>query len=224
MRKPCSVAIAVLQCAVLSGLVVIVSNPETSLAQTSIPTSDRVTSYALTEIKFPGAIRTGTIALNDRGDIVGDYFDSSLIRHGFLLKQGTFTTIDLPNSTFTEATAINNAGVVSGYFSDSNNVVHGYLLYRGVFTIYDFPGATATFAGAVNDELQVVGIYLDGSSNEHGYLLNHGTFTSIDYPGDVAGTEAIGINNRGEIVGDFIGQGISALWMFQRRSTRNVPD
>lgn len=118
-----SVAIAVLQCAVLAG-VVIVFNPETLAAQVPISTSTRATSFTFREVKFPGAIRTKALGLNDQGEVVGAYFDSSGVFHGYLLRQGNFTTVDPPNSTRTEATGINNAGIISGYLTDSNNLVH----------------------------------------------------------------------------------------------------
>ena len=38
----------------------------------------------------------------------------------------------------------------------------------------------------------------------HGYLLDKGVFTATDHPDAVAETVATGINNRGQIVGDYI--------------------
>lgn len=119
----CHCSIAVLQCAVLAG-VVIVFNPETLTAQVPISTSTRATSFTFREVKFPGAIRTKALGLNDQGEVVGAYFDSSCVFHGYLLRQGNFTTVDPPNSTRTEATGINNASIISGYLTDSNNLVH----------------------------------------------------------------------------------------------------
>ena len=36
----------------------------------------------------------------------------------------------------------------------------------------------------------------------HGFLLSGSTFASIDFPG-AASSEALGINNRGDVVGDY---------------------
>jgi len=42
--------------------------------------------------------------------------------------------------------------------------------------------------------------YFDTARHPHGFLWHAGEFESIDVPGSV-GTAALGINNRGEIVG-----------------------
>jgi hypothetical protein len=52
----------------------------------------------------------------------------------------------------------------------------------------------------LNDRGQIVGQYEAGGV-VHGFLLDRGTFTTIDAPGASRITQAIGINNRGEIVG-----------------------
>src|SRR5690349_11987587 len=45
--------------------------------------------------------------VNDRGDVVGVYFDDAGFQHGFLLdKKGTFSTLDFPTSSDTWATGI----------------------------------------------------------------------------------------------------------------------
>src|SRR6516225_7756300 len=81
------------------------------------PASDQgSTSYTYTSIDYPGAARSRANGINDRGDIVGIYLDSSGVWHGYLLSGGTFTTIDAPGSIQTRTTSINNRGVIGGYF------------------------------------------------------------------------------------------------------------
>ena len=51
---------------------------------------------------------------------------------------------------------------------------------------------------------QVVGLYFDNIHRDHGFLYSNGTFTTIDDPLAVdGGTAAMGINNQGQIVGDY---------------------
>ncbi len=162
-----------------------------------------IAPFSFTTIDFPGATRTRAVGLNDHGDIVGDYRDSSGVFHGYLLSHGNFTTFDPPGSIQTRGLAINNLGVIGGTFLDSSNARHSYLLNHGAFTIFDFPGATATFLQGINDLGQVVGTYIDSAGNTHGFLRTAGNFTTIDFPGAVQGTVAGGINDRGQIVGNF---------------------
>jgi probable HAF family extracellular repeat protein len=58
---------------------------------------------------------TALYGLNDRGQIVGQYSDSSC--HGFLLDGDTFTTIDNPDAQFaTGAADINDRGQIVGFY------------------------------------------------------------------------------------------------------------
>src|ERR1700747_1155311 len=88
----------------------------------SAQTSGLSVSYSFTTIDFPGGSRTRSVGINDRGDIVGDYFDSAGVQHGYLLSNGTFTTFDPPGSIQTRSNSINNLGVIGGHFLDSNSL------------------------------------------------------------------------------------------------------
>ena len=54
---------------------------------------------------------------------------------------------------------------------------------------------------------QIVGEQFD--EGIRGFLLDKGTFTAIDFPG-AAGTTALGINARGQIVGMYVTQDTGA--------------
>jgi probable HAF family extracellular repeat protein len=64
-------------------------------------------------------------------------------------------------------------------------------------------------ATGINASGHIVGIYSDAGGNSHGFLLKGGTFFTVDVPGSLVGvsgtlqTEANGINNAGDIVGDY---------------------
>src|SRR5258707_259326 len=66
--------------------------------------------------------------INGTGQIVGLYYDSGGITHGFLLSGGTYTTLDDPlatNGTF--ARNIDDAGQIVGLYNDANGT-HGFFL------------------------------------------------------------------------------------------------
>src|SRR5262249_22820384 len=68
----------------------------------------------LDDVPGAGGRNGGTVplGLNDNGVIVGDYTTSpdgrTLVRHGFVLSDGVYTTIDVPGATLTVATGISN--------------------------------------------------------------------------------------------------------------------
>ncbi len=119
-------------------------------------------------IDFPGVLGTSATAINDVGNIVGNYSactgqDSKggscfvAQAHGFLLSGGTYSSFDPPGSVGTFATAINNSGEIAGTYIDGSNKTHGFVLKSGAFSIIDFPGASLTQVTGVNDKGQIVG-------------------------------------------------------------------
>jgi len=152
-------------------------------------------------VNIPDATQQLATGVNDSGEIVGQYSDSSGAWHGYLQSGGTFTTIDVPFSgaTWTETEGIANTGDVVGYWLDATTS-HGFLLSGGTYTSFDFPGAAFTIAYGSNKHGEITGFYGDTNGVYHGFTLSGGIYTSIDAPGATA-TEAYGINDTGDIVG-----------------------
>lgn len=155
-------------------------------------------------VDVPGSLPGFTIAfgINDRGQITGNYRDSTVGHiHGFLLSNGSFTTIDFPGATATRARGINNPGAIVGRYGP-RSATHGFLFASGSFSTIDFPGSIATAAFGINDLGQIVGNFKASNGAVHGFLLSSGSFSVIDFPGSTF-TTALGINNRDEIVGSY---------------------
>jgi hypothetical protein len=76
----------------------------------------------------------GTVGygINDGGTIVGAFFDSRTVGHGFTRSvKGKITVFDAPKTGTgkgegTDAFAINLMGDVASYIDDSVDVLHGY--------------------------------------------------------------------------------------------------
>jgi probable HAF family extracellular repeat protein len=161
-----------------------------------------------TTIDVPGSMGTTARGINNHGQIVGNYLDVDGMRvdrcerdlrgcHGFLLDHGVFITIDEPASSGTTVSGINNHGQIVGHGDH-----RGFLWENGIFTPIKAPGAKSfTTATDINDNGQIVGFH-DSSGGRSGFVLSDGEFTSLDFPG-VSQTGALGINNRGEIVGGY---------------------
>src|SRR5207249_1001532 len=104
--------------------------------------SQQATVYTFTRIDVPfSALGAAPLAINDRGQIIGVYSDSTG-DHGFLCDTGVFTTIDVAFSGAFATTAfgINNRGQIVGRYLDSC-CVHGFVYDGGLFTTIDVPSA-----------------------------------------------------------------------------------
>jgi len=168
----------------------------------------------LTFIDVPEASgQLGTVAtgINPRGDIVGSYVTDDYNFHGFLLRNGTFTTLDAPGVVFpgppttggTFPTAINPQGDIVGYYNDSSVSVRGFLLSGGLYTTIDVPGSNGTaIPTGINARGDIVGFYFDSSGQGIGFALRDGTVSTIAAPGALS-TVPWGINARGDVVGSY---------------------
>jgi probable HAF family extracellular repeat protein len=155
-------------------------------------------------------VRTQPHAINNRGQIVGDYLDAEGKYHGFLLDGGVFITIDAPGGTSTKALDIDDSGRVVGISLNAaniittNDVVRGFLRdAQGSFTPIDAPGTTQTSAFGINNARQIVGDYQDAQGRPRGFLLDKGVFTTIDATDPLRGTFVFDINDRGQLTGAF---------------------
>jgi uncharacterized membrane protein len=158
------------------------------------------------EIDFPGASSTQCHGINKNGEIVGRYFDGRnpgqgggggrQQEHGFLLRDGVFTSVDYPDSATTDAWKITDGGDIVGDWSTNATLigsqhiesVHGYILRDGEFTSFDVPRALNTGS--------------DQKFVEHGFVLAAGSYSRFDFP-DSMWTDGNAINDHGLIVGSY---------------------
>jgi uncharacterized membrane protein len=158
-----------------------------------------------------GQTGTGTLGINDRGEILGVYEDRGrVVRHFVRDRRGRFTVIDDPPGTRSdrlsyETIDINNRGEIVGFYNDDQGVTTtGFLRTKnGRFVEIRVPGSQVTGPFKVNDRRQVVGLYVDAEGALHGFLWHDGDYETVDVPGATA-TAPLGINNRGQIVGSYI--------------------
>ena len=88
---------------------------------------------------------------------------------------------------------------------------------HGNVTAIVVPGSARTLPTGINDQGQIAGTYVFGAlgflldpdlfgnfilGGEHGFVLDKGVFRTIDVPG-ANGTSVSGINNRGDLVGNY---------------------
>ena len=171
-----------------------------------------MTTYTFSTLDEPLATGgTDAYAINDAGQIVGDYYDSLGTAYGFLANGSatiayTFSVLDAPSgSGGTNAFGINNAGQVVGQYIGNGGLLHGFLYSGGTYsTLDDSLGTNGTVANGINNAGQIVGGYFDNNSMAHGFLYSGGAYTTLDDPSGSSGTIAFGINNTGQIVGEYV--------------------
>src|SRR5262249_1825279 len=144
-----------------------------------------------TTFDYPGAgNNTLPQKINERGDIVGEFVDSSGVVRGFVrFSDGTFSDpIVDPNDTvgFTEGRGINNARTVAGDYVISDGTVHSFLLSGGTFTEYDVPGALQTNLLGINNPGDLTGTFDPGDGIFQALIDHGGTITSYSVPGALA--------------------------------------
>ena len=77
----------------------------------------REANGSLTTLAFPDAVATVPFGINNRGHVVGFYLDANQVRHGFLFKNGAYTTIDHPlASSDSQAHDLNDRGQIVGLY------------------------------------------------------------------------------------------------------------
>jgi probable HAF family extracellular repeat protein len=156
-----------------------------------------------TTLDVPNSTGTGVSGINDAGQVVGSY---TIQPHGgpplgFLYSNGVYTTIDVPGTQFTEAWGINDNGQIVGTSS-----LGGFVDVNNSFTTISLQ--SVTFALGINNAGQVVGRYGGSNGGLDGFLDTNGSITTIDWPGATISL-AYGINDSGQIVGNFFDGGLS---------------
>ena len=146
-------------------------------------------SQVVTTLHIPGAELSFAYGINNKGEVVGYWYDDQFNTHGYLLSGGKITNIDLPHTLGIATTGINDQGIIVGTFANEDaTAIHGFLLYRGQFALLDYPGAFATTPTGINNAGDVVGYYQikdDPNSPFVGFVWRKGTFTTLTYPGAV---------------------------------------
>lgn len=164
----------------------------------------RTPNGTVTTIDYPGAPNSAANGINNHGDIVGAYGDQ-FTTTGFLLRERVYSSFEDPNAAPMQTAPynLNDFELISGSFTDTAGSDHGFLLRGTHYTTVDFPMADNTDGYGDNDLGQLVGIY-NSSGPNHGFLFDsvRSRFLSFDAP-DVAASQVHGINNRGQITGNY---------------------
>ena len=144
---------------------------------------------------FLGTRDLGTVYLVGPfgGIYQGAYVDAKGVNHGFLYKNGTYTTIDDPYAGIkpeqgTITVDYNLAGVVLGYYAAANGLIHGFTYKNGTYTaVPDAPGAgtnpgQGTEPGVITNMGTIIGSYINAKGNSVGYIDRDGIYANLPRP------------------------------------------
>jgi probable HAF family extracellular repeat protein len=146
-------------------------------------------------------------ALNNRGDVVVQV-SASTGHQAWLWDTGTGINL----APIVVATDINSRGQVVGRSAE----FRGLLLDRGGLTDLGDLGHGGTFPFAINERGQVVGYAASGPNSHHAFLWNRGMMSDLGTLNAGWSSEAVAVNNRGEVLVQDINfaQGIVQAWLY----------
>ena len=173
-----------------------------------------------------GGLGAFPLAMNNRGQVVGLSPTSPVPGPSglppiapFLWSKGEMLNLGTLGGTLGMATAINESGRVVGFSNlAGDSVTHAFLWEHGAMTDLGTIGGTFANANWLNDAGEVIGFGTNtGDVELHAFIWSHGAIRDL---GTVAGdnaSNAFGINNRGQVVGQswfFDGQQVTASHAF----------
>ncbi len=127
------------------------------------------------------------LGINDRGTAAGYFGSGADDKH--------------PNQLL----GVNNNGVAAGFYNDAAGASHGYLYWiqkRSFVPVRVPVKADSVVASGINDRGDVSGFYTLGKRTSAFVLTRH-SFISINLGGKT-NTQALGINNKDQVVGSFV--------------------
>jgi hypothetical protein len=170
--------------------------------------------HAFTVVNFPGAASTQVTGINAAGDVSRIYVDSTGANHGFTRIGGTFTTVDdSASAVFNQALGINNSNETVGYYTLNPAGAPGDIAYSQKgdgFTNINalLPANFNSQAVGINSAATpwIVGFYQPdaGLTTSFGFVDEGGTIITLR-PFSSTFTQALGVNDLGEIVGSYVG-------------------
>jgi hypothetical protein len=172
---------------------------------TVVPPYSRPSDF--TAENFPSAMeqQTQVTGINNAGNTVGFWVDTSGANHGFTDFGGVFTSYDDPLSSaspiFTQFLGVNDADGVAGFYNNAAGNSEAFTFSSGAFTPVTPPNTTSATAIDVNNSGEVSGFDVSSINGDTcGFLDNGGTFQELLYPGS-SFTQFLGLNNNSLVVG-----------------------
>src|ERR1035438_4194567 len=167
---------------------------------------------------------TQALGINNSGTIAG--FSGNPTALGFTLTlPNTFAAENFPAAASTMVTGINQNGDTVGIYVDAGGTTHGFTDIGGTFHTVDQPGTVFNQGLGINllDETVGYSSAIDpaGMVGQDAYSQLGGVFTSVNALLPLNDdSQAVGINNAGNIVGFYMPTATTSVGFLDRKSTR----
>jgi len=164
--------------------------------------------------------------INNSGMVSGNYADSNNISHGFVGSGARFLKVDYPGGTSTALYGLNNLGVAIGTYTDSagNNHTATYTISTRTWAqLPDIPNYSGSAGFCINDAGYAIGTAYGNPSVAWFFDPGSATYSFISVPGVNPGnTDALCINNKDEIVGNYFAKVKSHSFLFAYGAYENI--
>ena len=171
----------------------------TSATATVAPEPPR---YTLVSLGSLGGETSQALAINARGDVVGDSSRADGSTHGFLWRNGKIADLGvLPGGDFSSARDVNQRGEITGVSGIDGGERSAVVWRNGqIRALGTLPGGQVSIGLAINDGGTVVGVSQSSDGNR-AFAWQNGTMRDLGLLPGGSFSLARGINNRGVIVG-----------------------
>jgi probable HAF family extracellular repeat protein len=147
------------------------------------------------------------MAINDSGQAVGYFNDTSGPQHAFLYSNGNVTDLGSLGGQSAAAFDLNNAGQITGYATlADNSTQHAFLITGGKMQDIGTLGGTnsggrgVNSSGSVTGSSEVAGCTASFCS-KHAFLYSNGKMTDLGLLPGGASSFGIAVNDRNDVVG-----------------------
>jgi len=167
-----------------------------------------LSDQTITSFDVPASSTTQLGGINNVGQIAGRYFPAPglVIARGFVKEGESYAFFGFPDAQGPAGTSpydVNDVGQIVGEVLTSTGF-EGFLFQSNTFSIIKRPNGGSVELSAINNAGQLTGSFRDFNGG-HGFVTVNGRFYQIDVPGVTAiafGTQALGINDLGQVVGN----------------------
>ena len=139
-------------------------------------------------------------SINDIGQVVGAYQTTcEQYSHAFLYHDDKMSDLGTLGGGSSVATSINNSGEIVGYSDMADGHLHGFLYTNGVMADLTLLGNFCNYdniAYAINNCGQIAGVF-----GYRAFFYSNGIVTNLGTVGNDNYSCALGMNDRGQVVG-----------------------
>jgi len=181
----------------------------------------------MTDLGTLGGRDSTALAINARGEVVGESSTARGLEHAFLWKNGTMRDLGTLGTRYVTSTAVaidDRGRVVGDSFrarvTQTGQRSHAFIWQNGTMTDLGTLGApyVDSHAVAINGRGQVAGVSATLTGKRHSVLWRRGTVADLDP--DATYSDVVAIDDQGRVIGSSVPQRHAVVHAFVWESGR----